>query len=225
MSLKNNLIWEIIYISEYNENKLKIFDKLFVDNNKDKCKIIYNHKEYELKEYFEEIDNRHNNQEIKIKIKDINNIYDMSYMFNNCKNLFKIFDKSKENDLQDSFESKNNSSEYNIEISLLDTTKNNSSDKNDIIYEGCETNLSSMSSITMRNITDYISISNNIYSINSILNPFYIINVMNLKNMFNNCSSLISLPDLSKWKTSNVTDMSNMFRECHSLTSLPGISK
>ena len=43
--------------------------------------------------------------------------------------------------------------------------------------------------------------------------------------MFNNCSSLLSLPDISKWNTNNVTDMSFMFVNCSSLSSLPDISK
>ena len=43
--------------------------------------------------------------------------------------------------------------------------------------------------------------------------------------MFNNCSSLSSLPDISKWNTNNCTNMSEMFYGCSSLFSLPDISK
>ena len=43
--------------------------------------------------------------------------------------------------------------------------------------------------------------------------------------MFNDCRSLISVPDISKWNTSNVTYMNNMFCYCSSLVSLPDISK
>jgi len=43
--------------------------------------------------------------------------------------------------------------------------------------------------------------------------------------MFTGCSSLISLPDLSKWNTNNVTKMIYMFRGCSSLISLPDLSK
>ena len=43
--------------------------------------------------------------------------------------------------------------------------------------------------------------------------------------MFDGCSSLILLPDISKWNTNNVTDMSKMFYNCLSLKSLPDISK
>ena len=50
-------------------------------------------------------------------------------------------------------------------------------------------------------------------------------NITNMSYMFYECSSLNSLPDISKWNTSNVNDMSGMFRNCSSLNSLPDISK
>ena len=43
--------------------------------------------------------------------------------------------------------------------------------------------------------------------------------------MFYGCSSLISLPDLSKFDTKNVTNMNSMFSKCSSLISLPDISE
>ena len=43
---------EIVYESNKNK-KIKIFDSIFVKNNKDKCKIIYKDKEYDLQEKFE----------------------------------------------------------------------------------------------------------------------------------------------------------------------------
>ena len=49
--------------------------------------------------------------------------------------------------------------------------------------------------------------------------------ITDMSNMFEGCSSLISLPDISKWNTNNITDISNMFFGCSSLTSLPDISK
>ena len=52
-----------------------------------------------------------------------------------------------------------------------------------------------------------------------------ITNITNMRNMFNGCSSLSSLPDISKWNTSNVTNMSFMFNGCSSLSSLPDISR
>ena len=55
------------------------------------------------------------------------------------------------------------------------------------------------------------------------LNNFSIITDMS--NMFSGCSSLLSLPDINKWKVEKITDMSYMFYECSSLSSLPDISK
>ena len=49
-------------------------------------------------------------------------------------------------------------------------------------------------------------------------------NSKDLSGMFEDCSSLLSLPDISNWNTSEVTNMSNMFSYCRSLISLPNIS-
>jgi len=62
----------------------------FVDKNKDKCKIIYNEKEYELIEYFIFDNNSIHNDIIKIQLKIKKNITDISYMFSNCKELLSI---------------------------------------------------------------------------------------------------------------------------------------
>ena len=45
-----------------------------------------------------------------------------------------------------------------------------------------------------------------------------------LSYMFNNCQSLISLPEISKWDTSNIIYMDVIFKCCKSLISLPDIS-
>ena len=43
--------------------------------------------------------------------------------------------------------------------------------------------------------------------------------------MFYNCSSLSSLPDISKWKTDKVNEVLLMFAKCTSLISLPDLSE
>ena len=45
-----------------------------------------------------------------------------------------------------------------------------------------------------------------------------------MKYLFANCSSLESMPDISKWETFNVIDMRGLFMNCSSLTILPDIS-
>ena len=49
-------------------------------------------------------------------------------------------------------------------------------------------------------------------------------NITDMNHMFYGCSSLLSLPDISKWNTNKIKDMSWMFSNC-SLLSLPDISK
>ena len=46
-----------------------------------------------------------------------------------------------------------------------------------------------------------------------------------MSSMFQNCSSLTSLPDISKWNITKVTDISYLFNKCSKLKKLPDISK
>ena len=39
--------------------------------------------------------------------------------------------------------------------------------------------------------------------------------------MFKGCSSLKTLPDISKWDTKNIIDISSIFKGCSSLKQLP----
>ena len=43
--------------------------------------------------------------------------------------------------------------------------------------------------------------------------------------MFRNCSSLISLPDISQWDTSHLENNDNMFDGCNNLSEEPNIRK
>ena len=52
-----------------------------------------------------------------------------------------------------------------------------------------------------------------------------ITNVINMSNLFNGCSSLISLNDISNWKTQNVRNIKNMFKGCSKLFHIPDIYK
>ena len=50
-------------------------------------------------------------------------------------------------------------------------------------------------------------------------------NVMTISLLFFGCSSLTSLPDISKWNMDNIIKISLAFFNCSSLTELPDISK
>ena len=80
---------------EKNDKRVKILGRYFIKKNKDKAKIIYKNKIYELKEYFEDIDTNYNHKDlIKFKIIFIHNIIDMSYMFYECNSLMSLPDIS-----------------------------------------------------------------------------------------------------------------------------------
>ena len=73
-----NIIYNINEEDKKFEN-INIFGSEFVKYNKNICKMIIDNKEYEIKEKYN-IEN-YNNNELKIKLKGIDNITNMSCMF------------------------------------------------------------------------------------------------------------------------------------------------
>ena len=55
---KDNIIFELTY-NNNTEGKANILGRKFIERNRNKCSIIYNNCEFELKEYFEDIDINH----------------------------------------------------------------------------------------------------------------------------------------------------------------------
>ena len=49
--------------------------------------------------------------------------------------------------------------------------------------------------------------------------------VFKMDGMFYNCNKIYSLPDISRWNTENCISMSHLFYNCSSLSSLPDLSK
>ena len=84
----------IIYKIDENKDKIKIFGSDFVKNNKNIIKLEIEGKEYELIDYYK-INNK--NKYLKIKIKGIENVTNMSYMFYECSSLSNLPDISKWN--------------------------------------------------------------------------------------------------------------------------------
>ena len=217
MSLNNNQDY-VTFQLEYkasNDNQIRLFGSDFVYKNKDKCKIIYNEKEYDLMEYFKFDNNYNHNDSIKIQLRINNNITDISNMFYFCRELLSISDLSVDNfnitDINKSFDGNNfnNSSEKadnSNEIDISETFYNDN-----LTLSSIQKNTNSS---VYNEINELIYLKENIFT-----------NVTDMSYMFYGCSSLISLPDISKWDTKNVTNMSDMFNGCSSLISLPDISK
>ena len=93
---------------------------------------------------------------------------------------------------------------------------------NDINEDTLEVKLKILNPVT--------DLSNMFYNCSSLLSLSNLskINTSNIKamdNMFNGCTSLNSLPDISEWNTSNVLKMENIFSHCSKLSYLPDISK
>ena len=171
-----NIEIEIKYRPERkNKEMVRIFGKGFLENNIQKCKIIYKEKEYGLTGYLKDIDFFYNNKdEFTLKLKGINNITDISYLFERCQSLFYVPDLSKWNT---SKITKMRESFCNCEnlISLPDMSKWNISNVFDIsrMFFGCKS-LKSLPDISKWNTS----------------------NVTDMRFMFSDCSSLISLPDI-----------------------------
>jgi len=91
---------EIIYKINKYENKVKIFGEDFVKNNSDKFEIIYKNITYKITEYLdakeeeEEVNNLYY-RFVKIKLKGINNVIDMSFMLYKCSSLLSLPDISR----------------------------------------------------------------------------------------------------------------------------------
>ena len=67
-----------------NANSIKLFGEDFIKNNKNNCKIIIEKKEQDIIEFL----NVNKSEELlKIKLKEIKTITNMSYIFSKCKSL------------------------------------------------------------------------------------------------------------------------------------------
>ena len=196
MNKKNEM--EILYDNKDNEKSISIFGYEFVKNNKNNCKLIIDNKEVELCEKL----NIENKKDIKIKLKEIKMITNMSSIFYECSSLSSL-----------------------PEISNWDTS--NITNMN-CMFSGCSylSSLPDISNWNTSNVTNMSFMFEGCLSLSSLpdISKWDISNVKNMNGMFYECSSLLSLPDISNWNTSNLTNMDDMFAKCSSLKSLPDIS-
>ena len=218
----------LIYENKPNDKKLKLFGDIFVNNNKNICKIIYKNKIYDLETEFNAENVKENKKHFKIKLIGVNNIINMSYMFENS--LIKIYTSHKLNtsnviDMSYMF--------YNCKLlnSLPDISKWNIRNIKNIrkMFYNCKSlkTIPDISIWNINNVKDINGLFENCSSLSSIpdISKWNTSNVTNISYMFYGCSSLSLLPDISKWNTSNVTDISYMFYYCSSLCLLTDISK
>ena len=231
-------------------NKLLIKLKEHIDNMKEKInnitnicnkiisayEILYNIKKgiYEnINRKFRNIQkiknqkfiNNENNFDLEMLINEDN--FDKKYL-KIVKEIFNL-NISKKSDTYENFENEENSNKENDDNILIKYKINdrrvkifgnefvNNNDKIcKILYD---TNIYCLS--------EYFDIENLKTNIGNILEIKLtgINKITNAHSMFHKCTSLISLPDISKLKTDNITNMSAMFMGCSALTLLSDISK
>ena len=225
--IDNNNEITIQYKKTENKNKIRIFGKYFVENNKNKCQIKYKGGHKILEEYIDIKEDE--NDIIEIKLNGVNDILDISYMFADCDCLKSLSDISKwkvDEVINMSYMF------YNCESlqSLPDISKWNVDKVTNMshMFSNCEslTYLPDISKWNTSNVTNMSDIFSNCKLLKSLpdISNWNTNKITNLSYMVFNCESLESLPDISKWKTNKVTNMSYMFFNCKSLKSLPNIS-
>ena len=195
----------IIYNIEQ-ENKIKLFGKQFIENNKNNCKIIIDNKEQEIVEFLAINENMKKKESLEIKLKEIKPITNMSYMFgwdNWPHELISLPD-----------------------ISKWDTNKVNNMS---YMFYNCKLllTLPDISTWNTKNVTNMNSMFKKCISLSSLpdISKWDTRNVTGMRCMFNGNKYLLSLPNISKWDVSKVTDMGFMFSDCNKLSSLSDISK
>ena len=224
-------IYQIIALryKKYNMNFIKIFGDIFVQNNIDNCKIVVEDKEYKLcgKLNISKMKKIGNEYEIKLKI--INDLTDLSYMFHLCSSLSPSSEVNKIN-ISNATNISYLFSGCQYLSQLPDISEWNTGNIENItcLFAGCQSLLSlpDISKWDTSNIKNMMGIFAGCTSLSSIpdISKWNINNVCKMDYMFFRCDSLKEIPDISKWDTKNVITMSYMFYNCSSLSYLPDIS-
>jgi len=216
--------------------KVKIFDSVFVEKNKNKFEIEIKYKEdkqdkisndKELHEYF---DNKTNSEKLTIVLTENQVITDMSYMFNNCKNLYSVdFSKWSTSNITniESMFQLTNIIEIPKSLSNLMTTKLTNMRG---LFCKC-THLETKNQEKLRfgnsstqNVKDMSLLFNGCRKLKLIeLKGLDVRNVEDMSYMFSRCTELKEV-QLGKWNTGNLQNACGMFNKCEKLSSLSGIS-
>ena len=163
-------------------SKEKLFGEIFVNNNKNICKIIINNEKKDLCSYLDNYKNYINENKLEIKLIGVENIIDASYMFSGCVSLASLPDISKWNTIK--INSLKEIFFYCVSLTYIDDiSKWNIENITDMsgLFAGCS-NLSSLPDISKWNTK----------------------NVEDIHCIFQKCSSFKILPDISKWNIEKI---------------------
>ena len=180
------------------DTNIKIFGTQFVENNKNKCKIIVEGNERNICEELELNDNMRRNNILEIKLKETSTINDMSYLFggdyyDGCKALLSVSDFDK-------WDTKN-------------VTNMNHLFNNCILLQS----LPDISKWNTSNVTDMNTMFSNCQSLLYLpdISKWDTSNVTNMAYMFQSCPKITRLPDIGKWNIDKVIKKKDMFNGCN----------
>ena len=189
-------------IKQNKENKINLFGKKFVERNKDNCILDIEGVKMELiSEYIYE--NKQPDDLLIVKLIGINNINDISHMFEDCDSLWVV-----------------------PSLEYINTFRFNNLSS---LFSGC-ISLQQLPDISGWNTSNVEKFSNMFKKCESLTNIPDLSNwntwrLTSINSMFYECKSLTSIPDLSKWNTWQITDANYLFYNCSSLNNIQFISK
>ena len=191
---------KIIYDIEDFNKMVPIFGKQFVENNKEKCYIIYNNRKYRLQNYFKFEKNGLN----EIELQEVDQLKNLSYMFTFAFSI-KNFNFLSEWDL---------SNVENISYMFAATNIND-------LRPVSGWNTKNIKNMTGLFCLEYDKTPNSITDLNPLKN-WDVSNVEDMSFMFGG-RKISSLKSLERWELFKIKSLEGMFRKCEFLNGLEGI--
>ena len=194
---------KIKYDNDKNIRNISLLGKRFIENNKNKFEIYYNGNKINISNSYDKKKYKFNNNPIEIKLKIIEQLTDMSYMFYDCSSLIEI-----------------------CNIDKIDTRKVTNMS---FLFAGCKSlrNLPDILDWETENVTNMKYMFGECHSLTKLPNVsnWKTNEVTDMSYMFTDCKELQTIPNISEWNTSKVKDMSGMFCGCTKLSRLNGLQK
>ena len=232
-----------------NDKIIRVLGNEFIRNNRNKIKFIIKNKKSKLVEYIDISNIKEDEIKIKLVLKD--NISNKSFMFKDCESLIKLSIKTDRKINLEKISELKEDKDLDIEFNNY-YLNNNQKNIDNIFYNYDFFDKDSSFSKTIENTENSSKLFSNtssypelietknsrnlnlrylffnclsLVSLPSEISKWNIEDTIDISGIFKNCITLESLPDLSKWNTKSVIDVSSIFHNCISLKSLPDLSK
>ena len=213
------------------ENDYKIFGKAFVENNKDKISLRINDIESPLVETIK-IDDNDKFIEV-ILINNSLNLRDLSYMFCNCKSkLIEVIEIEESKIFLNNVKNISNMFNNCLYLEKIDLDFFKIFENLEIIdslFSGCEklNKIENINRLNTKSVKKMDKLFKHCHELKNLdeIEGFITDNVESFDEMFKDCSSLQKLPESisSKWEMGKAKSFKKMFKGCSSLKEIPYI--